>query len=94
LRTLLLKSRRNALTITMFRADRGAKNLNDQEKEALIGFIEAGWSNRRIVNRSGTSYSTVFYWKTRYGETGEIKRRVAPGSGTRRKTTPVEDKRI
>ena len=68
------------------------KKLNDQEKEALIGFIEAGWSNRHIVNRPGTSYSTVVYWKNRYGETGEIKRRVAPGSGTRRKTTPKKTK--
>ena len=78
----------------MFRADRGVKKLNDQEKGALVGFFEAGWSNRRIAQRIGTSKSTVVYWKNRYEETGEIKRRVAPGSGNRRKTTPAEDQRI
>ena len=82
------------LVATMFRADRGAKKLNDQEKGALVGLVEAGWSTRRIAQRVGTSTSTVVYWKNRYEETVEIKRRVAPGSGNRRKTTPAEDQRI
>ena len=76
----------------MFRADRGRKKLNDQEKGVLIALVLAEWSNRRIAERMGISCSTVVYWKNRFEENGEISRKL--GSGSRRKTTPAEDARI
>jgi hypothetical protein len=43
----------------MFRADRGRKHLNDQERAAIIAFTEAGKTVADISERLGIGAATV-----------------------------------
>jgi transposase len=76
----------------MFRADRGRKHLNDQERASIIAFTECGRTVSFISERMGISCSTVSLWQTRYRETGEIIRQR--GSGRPRKLTPADEENI
>jgi transposase len=70
----------------MFRADRGRKHLNDQERAAIIAFTEAGKTVADISERLGIGAATVSLWQNRFRETGSIIRKQ--GSGRPKKLTP------
>jgi transposase len=76
----------------MFRADRGRKHLNDQERASTIAFTECGKTVAFISERLGISGSTVSRWQTRYRETGEVIRQR--GSGRPKKMTPADEDNI
>ena len=74
----------------MFRADRGRKHLNDQERAAIIAFTEAGKTVADISERLGIGAATVSLWQNRFRETGSIIRKQ--GSGRPKKLTPENEK--
>ena len=77
-------------TFDMFRADRGRKHLNDQERAAIIAFTEAGKTVADISERLGIGAATVSLWQNRFRETGSIIRKQ--GSGRPKKLTPENEK--
>jgi transposase len=76
----------------MFRADRGRKHLNDQERAAIIAFTEAGKTVADISERLGIGAATVSLWQNRFRETGSIIRKQ--GSGRPKKLTPENEEDI
>lgn len=79
-------------TFNMFRADRGRKHLNDQERAAIIAFTEAGKTVADISERLGIGAATVSLWQNRFRETGSIIRKQ--GSGRPKKLTPENEEDI
>lgn len=76
----------------MFRADRGRKHLNDQERAAIVAFTEAGKTVAFISERLDFGAATVSLWQHRFRETGNIMRKR--GSGRPTKLTPANEEDI
>ena len=76
----------------MFREDRGLKKLNLQERASIIAFLECGKKIPWISAKLGISVSTVWLWKRRHEETGDVIRNG--GSGKTKKITPMDEENI
>lgn len=73
----------------MFRADRGVKQLNLQERSSIISFTLYGGSIRRVALDTGFNRGTVRRWRMRFAETGDVLRQI--GSGRPCVVTPIQD---
>ena len=76
----------------MFREDRNRKQLNAKERAAIVALTVASKSIREISGMLGVGKATVSLWQKRHEETGDVEKKV--GSGSKRKTTPAEDRRL
>jgi transposase len=76
----------------MFRADRGRKHLNDQERVAIVAFTEAGQTMALISERLDVVAANVPSWQYWFRETGNVMRQR--GSGRPKELTLANEKDI